>query len=70
MNDEMSTLVLNQHRNISHIQFVVCFLLLGGEIVSTFDNPEGVKLGECSSIEEVMIGEDKLLKFSGIGHAI
>merc|ERR1712212_312217 len=41
-------------------------LVLGGEITSTFDSPETVRLGECQSIEEVMIGEDKLLKFSGV----
>jgi T-complex protein 1 subunit beta len=38
----------------------------GGEIVSTFDNPERVKLGHCKLIEEVMIGEDKVIKFSGV----
>lgn len=41
-------------------------LVTGGEIVSTFDCPEKVKLGTCDLIEEVMIGEDKLLKFSGV----
>ncbi len=41
-------------------------LVLGGEIVSTFDSPETVKLGHCDLIEEIMIGEDKLLKFSGV----
>ena len=41
-------------------------LVLGGEIVSTFDNPEAVKLGHCDLIEEVMIGEDKLIRFSGV----
>lgn len=41
-------------------------LVLGGEIVSTFDSPQTVKLGHCDLIEEVMIGEDKLLKFSGV----
>jgi T-complex protein 1 subunit beta len=41
-------------------------LVLGGEITSTFDSPDTVRLGECKSIEEVMIGEDKLLKFSGV----
>lgn len=41
-------------------------LVLGGEIVSTFDAPQQVKLGKCKLIEEVMIGEDKLLKFSGV----
>lgn len=35
-------------------------LVLGGEIVSTFGNPEKVKLGSCKLIEEVMIGEDKV----------
>ncbi|GAB1605359.1 T-complex protein 1 subunit beta-like [Argonauta hians] len=41
-------------------------LVTGGEIVSTFDAPECVKLGHCDVIEEVMIGEDKLIKFSGV----
>jgi len=41
-------------------------LVLGAEIVSTFDHPELVKLGECDLIEEVMIGEDKVIKFSGV----
>ena len=38
---------------------------LGGDIVSTFDSPEKVRLGKCDLIEEVIIGEDKLIKFSG-----
>lgn len=41
-------------------------LVTGGEIVSTFDNPEMVKLGHCDVIEQVMIGEDTLLRFSGV----
>lgn len=41
-------------------------LVTGGEIVSTFDNPALVKLGECDLIEQVMIGEDTLLRFSGV----
>lgn len=32
----------------------------GGEIASTFDHPELVKLGTCKLIEEIMIGEDKV----------
>ncbi|AQZ10452.1 CCT2 (YIL142W) [Zygosaccharomyces parabailii] len=40
-------------------------LVTGGEVVSTFDDPNGCKLGECESIEEIMIGEDTFLKFSG-----
>lgn len=41
-------------------------LVTGGEIVSTFGSPELVRLGTCDLIEEVMLGEDKLLKFSGV----
>jgi T-complex protein 1 subunit beta len=41
-------------------------LITGGEIASTFDNPELVKLGHCEVIEEVMIGEDKMIHFSSI----
>lgn len=35
-------------------------LVLGGEIVSTFGDPEKVRLGSCDLVEEVMIGEDKV----------
>ncbi|CAD5211560.1 unnamed protein product [Bursaphelenchus okinawaensis] len=41
-------------------------LVLGGEIVSTFDNPEKVKIGKCDLIEQITIGEDSLLRFSGV----
>jgi T-complex protein 1 subunit beta len=41
-------------------------LVTGGEITSTFDHPENVKLGHCDLIEEVIIGEDRLIKFSGV----
>lgn len=41
-------------------------LVTGGEIVSTFGNPDKVRLGYCDLIEEVMIGEDVLIKFSGV----
>ncbi|CAB9528954.1 Thermosome subunit beta (Fragment) [Seminavis robusta] len=37
----------------------------GGEVASTFDHPELVKLGECDVIEEIFIGEDKILRFGG-----
>lgn len=47
-------------------------LVTGGEIVSSFSDAEdggkgiaGVKLGLCDLIEEVIIGEDKLVRFSG-----
>lgn len=39
--------------------------VLGADIVSTFDSPENTKLGECKLVEEIMIGEDKFIKFSG-----
>ncbi len=38
----------------------------GGEIVSTFDHPELVRLGECDLIEEIMIGEERMIRFSGV----
>lgn len=40
---------------------------LGAEILSTFDSPERSEevLGTCDSIEEILIGEDKVIKFSG-----
>lgn len=41
-------------------------LVTGGEIVSTFESPDSVKLGHCDLIEQVMIGEDTLLRFSGV----
>eukprot|EP00922_Rhytidocystis_sp_ex-Travisia-forbesii_P017861 GHVS01026616.1.p1 GENE.GHVS01026616.1~~GHVS01026616.1.p1 ORF type:complete len:533 (-),score=78.63 GHVS01026616.1:573-2171(-) len=39
--------------------------VLGADIVSTFDNPDKTKLGYCASIDEIMIGEDKVIRFSG-----
>ena len=39
--------------------------VLGGEIASTFDKPDLIKLGACGKIEEVIIGEDKLIAFTG-----
>ncbi|KAK3320124.1 chaperonin Cpn60/TCP-1 family [Cercophora scortea] len=41
-------------------------LVTGGEIASTFDHPESVKVGYCDLIEEVIIGEDSLIRFSGV----
>lgn len=40
---------------------------LGAEILSTFDSPERKDeiLGTCDSIEEILIGEDKVIRFSG-----
>jgi len=39
--------------------------VLGAEILSTFDDPESDVLGSCAQIEEIMIGEDKVIKFTG-----
>jgi T-complex protein 1 subunit beta len=41
-------------------------LVTGGEICSTFDDPDSSVLGTCDAVEEIMIGEDKLIKFSGV----
>jgi len=41
-------------------------LVTGAEIVSTFGNPELVRLGKCDLIEQVQIGGETLLKFSGV----
>jgi len=41
--------------------------VLSADILSTFDNPGESKLGSCELVEEIMIGEDKIIKFSGCG---
>merc|ERR1711959_7373 len=41
-------------------------LVLGAEICSTFDHPEMVRLGNCKLMEEVMIGEEKVIRFTGV----
>jgi len=41
-------------------------LVTGARIASTFDAPELAVLGHCKLIEEVMIGEDRMIKFSGV----
>ena len=33
----------------------------GAEILSTFDNPDRDVLGHCKLIEEIIIGEDKVI---------
>lgn len=37
----------------------------GAEIVSTFDHPESTKLGAAEVVEEIIIGEQRMLRFSG-----
>jgi T-complex protein 1 subunit beta len=39
--------------------------VLGSDILSTFESPDTANLGTCASIEEVMIGEDKVIRFTG-----
>lgn len=39
--------------------------VLGAEILSTFDDPSSDVLGSCAAVEEEIIGEDKVIKFSG-----
>ncbi|KAJ1668203.1 T-complex protein 1 subunit beta [Coemansia sp. RSA 1813] len=41
-------------------------LVTGGEIASSFDSPELIKLGTCEGVEEVIIGEDRMVKFGGV----
>jgi T-complex protein 1 subunit beta len=41
-------------------------LVTGAEITSTFGNPELVTLGSSDVVEEIMIGEDRVLRFSGV----
>ena len=38
----------------------------GAELVSTFDHPELCTLGQAGRVEEIMIGEEKLVRFSGV----
>lgn len=37
----------------------------GGDVVSTFDSPDKVTLGECDVLEEILIGETKILRLGG-----
>ncbi|KAL9091761.1 MAG: hypothetical protein Q9159_001276 [Coniocarpon cinnabarinum] len=41
-------------------------LVTGADIASTFDHPEQTTLGRCDVVEEVMIGEDTLIRFGGV----
>jgi T-complex protein 1 subunit beta len=41
-------------------------LVTGGEITSTFDDPGVTVLGKCDLIHEIIVGEDKMIKFSGV----
>ncbi|KAG9395528.1 Chaperonin Cpn60/TCP-1 [Carpediemonas membranifera] len=41
-------------------------LVLDADILSTFDTPEKARVGTCQRIHEIMIGEDKLIRFAGV----
>lgn len=41
-------------------------LVLGADIVSTFDHPELAKIGTCELIEEVFVGGDPVIRFTGV----
>merc|ERR1719231_212087 len=56
-------LVSIEHADFDGIERLAA--VTGGEIASTFDRPELVCLGECALIDEIMVGEDKLIRFSG-----
>lgn len=54
---------------IEHADFVGIERLAavtGGEIVSTFDHPELVRLGEAESIDEILVGEERMIRFKGV----
>ena len=40
-------------------------LCTGAEITSTFDEPSKIKLGLCKIVEEVVIGDEKYIRFGG-----
>merc|ERR1712032_1740448 len=43
-----------------------CNVFINRQLIYNYpDNPEETKLGFCKRIEEIMIGEDKVIKFSG-----
>jgi len=54
--------------SIEHADFEGCErlgLVLGAEVQSTFDTPDKAVLGTCELVEEVMIGESKVIQFTG-----
>ncbi|KAF4316443.1 hypothetical protein BBO99_00008496 [Phytophthora kernoviae] len=53
-----------EHADFDGIEHLAA--VTGGEIASTFDNPDAVQIGECKLIEEIIIGEDRMLRFSGV----
>jgi len=59
----------NQVISIEHADFEGVERLaktLGCDIVSTFNRPSEIKLGYCKLVEEIMIGPDSMIHFSGL----
>lgn len=54
-----------EHADFDGIERIAA--VTGAEILSTFDAPERKDkiMGHCKSIEEIMIGEDKVIRFTG-----
>merc|ERR1719321_657745 len=54
-----------EHADFSGVERLA--FVLGADIVSTFDYPDRVCMGTADVVEEVMIGEDRVIKFTGCG---
>lgn len=52
-----------EHADFDGVERLAC--VLGGHVVSTFDAPDQVKIGKCDVVEQILIGEDKVLRFGG-----
>jgi len=61
----MQGIMVIEHADFDGIERIAA--ATGAEICSTFDEPNRAEkvLGGCKRIEEILIGEDKLIKFSG-----
>jgi T-complex protein 1 subunit beta len=44
-------------------------LVTGAEIVSTFDEPSKIKIGSCKIVEEIIIGDETMIRFGGCSRA-
>nr|UXY87241.1 nucleolar protein [Cryptomonas sp.] len=44
-------------------------LVTGAEIVSTFDEPSKVKIGHCKIVEEIIVGDETMVRFGGCSSA-
>lgn len=56
---------LIEHADFEGIERLL--LVLGADVVSTFDKPGLVTLGTCDLVEEVVVGDSTMLRFSGFG---